>query len=397
MPSDTEFLGFVPFEAPVSGLRVTSDVVSDPALGLGAEPLPLTSMIEDIEIQPVRPRRRLQRTHVGTGLAVVALAGMVLLAATKINISEASTALSHASIFWVVVSALSVAAAFFARSESWFSALRAALPECTIERGPVARSLMIGVAASTVAPARAGEAVRTVLMSRRVGGNRCTTVIGTVVAQTILNVVALALLAVVVVTSSSTRGLHLATVGMAVGAPILIVLALVVVSKLVRMVWPASAQHHPLGRIGCWVGRQMSGAGRGMRLFSRPETIAHAGGFQLAAWALQWFACYAAMRALGLHTSPAAAAAILLAINLAAVVPVTPGNVGLFQAACIAVLTPLGVGAGDALAYGLLLQGIEIVVALGLAIPAALSEGLSLRDLGRAASSNGASVGIATT
>jgi uncharacterized membrane protein YbhN (UPF0104 family) len=66
-------------------------------------------------------------------------------------------------------------------------------------------------------------------------------------------------------------------------------------------------------------------------------------------------------------------------------VPVTPGNVGLFQAACIAVLTPLGISGADALAYGLLLQGIEIMVAVSLAVPAALSEGLSLRDLGAAA------------
>lgn len=342
--------------------------------------------------------RRSYRNHLGAVLAVVVLGGMVLLAATKINLSEASSALSHASIFWMIVAAVSVGAAWFARSESWFSALRVALPDCDIARPAVARSLMIGVAASTVAPARAGEAVRTLIMSRRLGSGRCTAVIGTVVAQTICNVVALALLAVVVVTSSSTRGLHLATVGIAVATPILIVLALIAVTRLLRLVWPNthSQRTGPIARAGGWFQRQMSGAGRGLKMFARPSTIIHAGGFQLLAWALQWFACFAVMQALGLHTSPAAAAAILLAINLAAVVPVTPGNVGLFQAACIAVLTPLGVNAGDALAYGLLLQGIEIVVAVGLAIPATLHEGLTLRDLGRAAA-GGRPVALATS
>jgi phosphatidylinositol alpha-mannosyltransferase len=354
-------------------------------------------MIDNLSTVSASSRRRPSRTHLGALLAILVLGAMVALAATKINITEASSALSHASIAWVIVSALSVAAAFFARSESWFSALRTALPDCAIERPAVARSLMIGVAASTVAPARAGEAVRTLLMSRRIGGGRCTTVIGTVVAQTICNVVALALLAVIVVTSSSTRGLHLATVGIAVATPILIVLALAALTRLLRTIWPSTHPHRagPIARAGCWLQRQMSGAGRGLKMFAKPSTIAHAGGFQLLAWALQCFACFAAMQALHLHTSPAAAAAILLAINLAAVVPVTPGNVGLFQAACIAVLTPLGVNAGDALAYGLLLQGIEIVVALGLAIPAVLHEGLSLRDLGRAAA-GGRSVAIAT-
>jgi phosphatidylinositol alpha-mannosyltransferase len=330
---------------------------------------------------------RVYRAHLGGVLAVLVLGAMVLLAATKINLSEASNALSHASLFWVIVTAVSAGAAWFARSESWFSALRVALPDCKIERPAVARSLMIGVAASTVAPARAGEAVRTLLMSRRLGSGRCTTVIGTVVAQTICNVVALAMLAVVVITSSSTRGLHLATVAIAVATPIFIVLVLAAVTRLLRIVWPytGTPRTGPVARAGGWLQRQMSGAGRGLKMFNQPSTVLHAGGAQLLAWALQWFACFAAMQALGLHTSPAAAAAILLAINLAAVVPVTPGNVGLFQAACIAVLTPLGVNAGDALAYGLLLQGIEIVVAVGLAIPATLHEGLTLRDLSRAA------------
>jgi hypothetical protein len=44
-------------------------------------------------------------------------------------------------------------------------------------------------------------------------------------------------------------------------------------------------------------------------------------------------------RAVGLS----GAAAILVAVNVTAVVPVTPSNVGLFQAACVAVLAAFGV------------------------------------------------------
>ena len=42
----------------------------------------------------------------------------------------------------------------------------------------------------------------------------------------------------------------------------------------------------------------------------------------------------------------AAAAAILLAVNLSAILPATPSNVGVFQAACLVVLAAYGVGAG---------------------------------------------------
>ena len=60
-----------------------------------------------------------------------------------------------------------------------------------------------------------------------------------------------------------------------------------------------------------------------------------------------------------------AAAAVLFAVNVTAVLPVTPSNLGVFQAACVAVLTgAYGVGAADALGYGIILQAVEIATAV---------------------------------
>ena len=80
-----------------------------------------------------------------------------------------------------------------------------------------------------------------------------------------------------------------------------------------------------------------------------------------------------------------AAAAILLAVNVSAVLPATPSNVGVFQAACLVVLAAFGVPAGTGLAYGLILQAVEVVTALGLGVPALLREGLTWSDLRRQA------------
>jgi phosphatidylinositol alpha-mannosyltransferase len=87
--------------------------------------------------------------------------------------------------------------------------------------------------------------------------------------------------------------------------------------------------------------------------------------------------------ALGLQSEagPAAAAAILLAVNLSAVLPATPSNVGVFQAACLVVLAAYGVGAGQALAYGIILQAVEVVTALILGVPALFKEGVSWQDI----------------
>src|SRR5438067_8448794 len=87
--------------------------------------------------------------------------------------------------------------------------------------------------------------------------------------------------------------------------------------------------------------------------------------------------------ALGLQheATPATAAAILLAVNVSAILPATPSNVGVFQAACLVVLSAYGVGASSAIAYGIILQAVEVFTALALGIPALLAEGLSLEDI----------------
>ena len=89
-------------------------------------------------------------------------------------------------------------------------------------------------------------------------------------------------------------------------------------------------------------------ARRGLLVFARPRHGAPAIAFQLLAWALQWLSCYAVLLALGLADAAglAGAAAILLAVNVSAVLPATPSNVGVFQAACLVVLAAYGVGAG---------------------------------------------------
>jgi phosphatidylinositol alpha-mannosyltransferase len=127
-------------------------------------------------------------------------------------------------------------------------------------------------------------------------------------------------------------------------------------------------------------------ARQGLTVFTRPSHGLAAVGAQLLAWALQWASCYMIVLALGLQhqATPATAAAILLAVNISAVLPATPSNVGVFQAACLVVLAAYGVGAGPGLAYGILLQAIEVITALALGAPALLAEGLRWQDIRRA-------------
>src|SRR6185369_17915540 len=108
-----------------------------------------------------------------------------------------------------------------------------------------------------------------------------------------------------------------------------------------------------------------------LKIFRDPREGTAAAAAQLGAWAIQLSACWALLTALGLDGKAGigAAAAVLFAVNVTAVVPVTPSNIGIFQWAVISVLsTGWGVSHADALAYGVVLQAIEIATAVVLGL-----------------------------
>ena len=161
-------------------------------------------------------------------------------------------------------------------------------------------------------------------------------------------------------------------------------LALVLVAPaLVRSGLPRRS-----ARVGRWMrqGRAaLTRVRRGLIVFRRPRLGAAAITMQLGAWAVQLVSCWVLMVALGLDHKGAdlgAAAAVLFAVNVSAVLPVTPSNVGVFQAACMAVLIgAYGIGAADALGYGIILQAVEVATAVVLGAPALVKEGLSWREV----------------
>ena len=122
----------------------------------------------------------------------------------------------------------------------------------------------------------------------------------------------------------------------------------------------------------------------GLTVFRDPKRATYATAAQLFAWFLQLLACWALFAALGLdhQVSIGAAAAVLFAVNVTAVVPATPSNIGIFQLAVISVLNKgFGVSAADALAYGVILQAVEIATAVALGVPALVREGVTWSDM----------------
>jgi phosphatidylinositol alpha-mannosyltransferase len=73
---------------------------------------------------------------------------------------------------------------------------------------------------------------------------------------------------------------------------------------------------------------------------------------------------------------------VLFAVNVTAVVPVTPSNIGVFQLAVVSVLSAgFGVDPATALAYGVILQAVEVATAALLGVPSLVREGVSWSDM----------------
>ncbi|MGA9876322.1 MAG: lysylphosphatidylglycerol synthase transmembrane domain-containing protein [Solirubrobacteraceae bacterium] len=339
----------------------------------------------------VSPTRHRAARRAGLVAAVLLLAAAVLaFALSGLDLPHIGHALISASPGWVVLALVLMMLSLLARSASWYEVLRAALPSTRIEWIAVLRALTIGVMASAVLPGRVGEPTRILVLSRRLDGptsRMLPVVTGTVFSQTLINLAALGILAAVTLSSVPLLQGHSSALEAVLAAPLLIVLFVFGVPSLLRL---AQRSRNLRIRSGAIALNGLLGlARRGLLVFARPRHGIPAVAAQLLAWALQWGSCYMVVLALGLQhqATPAAAAAVLLAVNVSAVLPATPSNVGVFQAACLVVLAAYGVGAGTALVYGIILQAIELLTALALGIPALLREGMTWQDIRRGHSS----------
>ncbi len=243
---------------------------------------------------------------------------------------------------------------------------------------------MIGVMASAMVPGRIGEPTRIVVLSRRLQGPQrrlLPIVTGTVFSQTLINLLALAILASVTLGSIPIgHGRSGAILGV---AAIPLALCVLVLAGPRLLALGARSRSLRVRLAAATLARLLGLARQGLHVFVTPRHGLASVAAQLLAWTLQWLACYAVVLALGLPAHPAliAAAAVLLAVNVSAILPATPSNVGVFQAACLVVLAAFGIGAGQAIAYGIVLQAVEVLTALALGVPALLGEGLTWRDI----------------
>ncbi|MGH2837658.1 MAG: lysylphosphatidylglycerol synthase transmembrane domain-containing protein, partial [Thermoleophilaceae bacterium] len=309
--------------------------------------------------------------------------GLTALALNHIGLKPIGNALLAATPVWVLVAFALMCASMLVRAEAWHAVLRAALPDARVRRRDAARGTMIGVLMSATLPARLGEPSRALIVARRVGRvrERLPVVLGTLVAQTFLNLVALVVLGIVMF---STIGLFQGNEDKLVAAsiaPVVLIAVLLAAPALLRRGRPSRFVR--LRNAAAAARGALVQVRSGLQVFRNPRLGAWAATAQLTAWGIQWIACYVLLVALGLddRAGIGAAAAVLFAVNVTAVLPATPSNLGVFQAACVAVLSAYGVSHSDAFAYGIILQAVEMGTAFAMGMPALLHEGMTWKDM----------------
>jgi phosphatidyl-myo-inositol alpha-mannosyltransferase len=339
--------------------------------------------LPSLDPAPARAGKRGRQIARRAGLGVAAILGLGLtaLAAQKIGIDNVVESIVRSNFTWVLIACALMATSLFFRAASWYWIARAALPNRPVRRRDVTSATMIGVLMSATLPARLGEPARALALARRTGRMRETfpVLVGTLVSQTMLNLVALVLLGVIIV--SSTPLFHSGTEKLFVFSLVPLLLLVVVLIAPVLMRRNGNGR---LARLGATLHRALIQVRAGLAVFRDPRRGAAAAAAQLGAWAIQLSACWALLYALGLdgQAGIGAAAAVLFAVNVTAVVPATPSNIGVFQLAVISVLhTGFGIDTADALAYGVILQAVEIATAVALGLPALVREGLTWSDL----------------
>jgi uncharacterized membrane protein YbhN (UPF0104 family) len=281
----------------------------------------------------------------GATFSVAALVALVIWAAHQ----DAPTLPSGAG----ELAELAAAVAFYlagcmVRAERWFELLRynGAAPR----RADAYGLLAVANAGNNVLPARAGDALRVVLMTPRAKTDP-RTVIGTIVAERVLDVVVLVGL-FVVLAYGVLGGVEMPSAGRLVFAAVLVA-ALLAIGALAAFVLHrrghlkrALAYLAPMGEAT----RRLR-SNHGLRLLA----------ITLAIWALEWMAWWLTAQAIGLDLALLGVGYLMGLASVFALIPSGPGYVGTFDAAVVFGVRALQHSGALALSYVLLLRFVVTV------------------------------------
>lgn len=305
-------------------------------------------------------------------LFVAAVGGLLYL--RRGSLGAIGTAFRDVQWEWVAVAIGFNLLSVVFRALAWTTVIHSAMDPPRPRAMLVFSAFSVGLFANAVLPGRIGELARVGVLTRKMPERKgaWATLVGTVFAHRVFDVVPVMLLILYVILT--------ATIPSSARASLVAVITVGLVLFAVAYVSGRRPGHHEpeaLGRLRKWFAMGRAG----LHVMRSPGATALAIFLQILGWTCQLFAVYTAMRAFDIHAPLPAAGVVLLVMNVVTIIPFWPGNVGLVQVAIASALTTYGVATAVGVAYGFGLQAIEASVGIGVGLLFLAREGLSFAML----------------
>jgi hypothetical protein len=256
---------------------------------------------------------------------------------------------------------------FFLRAMRWRILLNA---ETRFSVGTVFWANSAGYLGNNFLPARAGELIRSFLISSRSSLSR-TYVLTTALGERLMDVIALVLASSLVLMGLEAKPRWMSdlsrTMAFIATAGAIAVTVMPHTGRLVENV----LQRLPLPeRFRTGLLRLAEQILLGLRAFHDWRRFAGFVFLTVVIWTSDCVGAITVAHALGIAMSFQVALLLLTAIGLSSGLPSTPGYVGIFQFVAVTVLTPFGIAKDSALAYILVVQAIGYLVVVAFGLPA---------------------------
>ncbi len=297
--------------------------------------------------------------HLLYWLIALALAGVLLYYSLRgINWGEVWHILSRADWSYVGLALLISSAALFLRSYRWRILLQSQAP---VSVGMSFWATAAGYFGNQFLPARAGELVRTMMVSSGAGLGR-TFVLTTALTERMADAITLVIISSIVMLTLSVKpgwigqaARPFAFIGFA-GAR-----AILLIPKLEKL-WDALILKLPIPKgIQEKLMKVLEQIHIGLRTFHDWNRLIGFFGITMVIWLCDSISTLVGMHALGMTTSLPVALLLITGLGLGSALPSTPGYVGIYQFVAVKVLVPFGFSNTDAIAYIILAQAMQYV------------------------------------
>ena len=321
------------------------------------------------------------RTIVNVGLGLMVGGGFLYLAFRNVRFAELRSAFGRFEVWWLIPAVMVSLLLQVFRAWRWQLEL---YPLERIGLGRLWIVTSIAYMAINVLPARLGEFVRPWLLSRR-----STVSFSNVVGNLLIEKTADSMVIVFYILVGLTTTAHLPT-WVRRGALFPAGAAVVLVLLVVLLWWRGESfvdrwvvRYLP-ERFGAALMRVLRALIDGMRILPNARLVLAVIGVSVALWFLPILSSYILIRAFQFAVPFNAALVVFIFIGFGTALPQAPGMIGVYQYACELALGIFGVSRVDALAYGLVLNAIQLATLVGQGLVALSISGVSVDELARA-------------